>query len=377
MSTIRIIHTADNHLGLHFSSRGYRENLRRELVNERFEALERVVAIANTTRAHFLVIAGDLFDSVNVPNKDIDRAAEILRAFSGLHVVVLPGNHDFFEAGTGRLWDRFRKVMGDHGLLLLMRPEPVHIPVDDREVVFYPGPCTSKTSAENAIGWINAAAKDPSAVNIGVAHGSVSGFSPDTDDKYYQMSQDELGRAGVDFWLLGHTHLRYPRESQGSSPLFFFPATHTPDGFDCDHEGYIWSLEVDDGKRLTMESRRTGRFRFHTWERTLSGPADLERLEAECATLPGASSLLKLRLYGRLHEEDLPRVDALRERLPEQLAYAEVSSGDLGLRIDREYIERHFTRGSLPSQLLLRLAESPDDDLALHLAYDLLLEAKE
>jgi exonuclease SbcD len=376
MSTLRFAHTADNHLGLHFASRGYPESLRARLIAERFEALERVVGTANAAGSHFLVVAGDLFDSINVPRKDVDRAAEILRAFSGLHVVVLPGNHDFYESGAGKIWDRFRNSMGDHGLLLLTRTEPVHVPVDEREVIFYPGPCTSKTSAENVIGWVTSVPKEHGAVHVGVAHGSVSGVSPDTDDRYYQMSPDELARSGVDFWLLGHTHLQYPGGGRGDGSLFYFPSTSTPDGFDCDHEGYIWVIEVDDAKRVTASSHRTGRFRFYSWDRTVGASSDLERIEAECGKIPAASSLVKLVLRGRLSEEEMPLLQAFRERLMERLAYAEVSTEEIAPRIDRDYIAKHFTEGSLPSRLLFRLAESSGDELALHLAHDLIQEAK-
>ena len=376
MSTIRIIHTADNHLGLQFANRRYRESVRRDLVNERFDALERIVAVATDTRAHFLVIAGDLFDSVGVTSKVIDRAATVLRAFGGLHLVILPGNHDFYESGEMKLWGKFQKAIGDHAHFLLSHSEPLHVSVEDREVIFYPGPCTSKTSSENAIRWVSAVQKETTALHIGIAHGCVRGISPDTEDRYYQMSENELRQAGVDFWLLGHTHTRFPREPQKGGSLFFFPSTHTPDGFDCNHEGYVWALEIDDSKQMKMESIRTGKFRFHTWSRVLDTAGDLERIEGECVNLSGASTLLKLSLDGRCSEEELERIDAFRSRLEEKLAHCELHTDGLALKIDREYVEKHFSHGSLPYQLLLAFARPGGDDLTLHLAYELVQEAK-
>ncbi len=376
MPPIRIVHTADNHLGLQFTSRRYSDELRRRLINERFDALERVVGIATERHAHLLVVAGDLFDSVGVAKRDIERAAAILRSFGGISLIVLPGNHDFFEPGEAKLWGKFRHAMGDHGVLLLDRPEPVRLSIEDRDIVLYPGPCTSKTSTENAIGWITAATKDPAAIHIGIAHGCVKGISPEGDDRYYTMTEDELRGSGVDFWLLGHTHTRFPREERGEGALFLFPSTHSPDGFDCDHEGYLWSITLDDDKRISMESVRTGEFRFRTWSRLLTESADLDRIERECVALPGSKSLLKLALKGRLAEEEFPAIERLRLRLNEMLAYVELDTEDVAIKIDREYIEKHYSTGSLPSRLLLSLAESHDDDLALHLAHDLIREAK-
>ncbi len=377
MTPLRIVHTADNHLGLRFTGRHYPERVRKMLVDERFEALERVVAIANQSRAHLLVVAGDLFDSVGVRGDDIERAATILRRFGGLHLVILPGNHDFYEAGEGKLWGKFRKAFGDREVLLLDRPEPLRLTIEDRAIVLFPGPCTSKTSSENAIGWVAGARKDLNALNIGLAHGCVTGISPDADDQYYTMHEDELRAAGVDFWLLGHTHVRHPRVPRPDGSLFYFPSTHTPDGFDCDHEGFVWLLTIDDAKHVLMESIRTGKVRFLTWSRTLADTADLGRIEEECVALDGPSSLLKLSLRGRLAEEELLLVGEFRTRLEQRLAYCELSADDVALKIDRDYIQRHFSNGSLPSQLLLALSESPADDQALHLAYDLIREAQQ
>jgi len=57
-----------------------------------------------------------------------------------------------------------------------------------------------------------------------------------------------------------------PDGVRGDGSTFFVPATHTPDGFDCAHEGYVWFLEIDDAKSVTAESLRTGVWRFLRWE---------------------------------------------------------------------------------------------------------------
>jgi DNA repair exonuclease SbcCD nuclease subunit len=375
MSSIRILHTADNHIGLGFTSRGYTDRLRQQLVEERFLALGRVVDAANRRSAHFLVVAGDLFDRLDVQRKDVERAAAVLNGFAGLHVLVLPGNHDFYDTPRSKLWEWFTGAMDEHRLVFLAAPEAVTLRAEEREVTFFPGPCTSKTSAQNAIAWVAAAEKNPQAVNIGVAHGSVNGISPDTEDRYFQMTPSELGASGVDFWLLGHTHLRYPAASRVSGATFFIPSTHTPDGFDCDHEGYVWYLEVDDVRRISAESLRTGAFRFLRWERDIRSTEALDALEQELRPLDSARTCLKLALRGRLSAEGIARIAALKNEMAEHLAHAEISDSEVGLNIDRVYIDRTFSAGSLPHRLLMALAENPADDLALQLAHDLVREA--
>lgn len=377
MNGIRIVHTADNHIGLKFKGRHYGQEVREKLIQERLDALHRIVAVANERQAHFLVVAGDLFDSVNVSLKEIKGAADILKSFTGANVVVLPGNHDFFEAGNDQLWGRFRGYFGDH-LLLLDRQEPVDVEVEERKIVFFPGPCTTKHSKENAIGWVAGAAKDSTSLNIGIAHGSIKGISPDFDATYYPMTAEQLKASGVAFWLTGHTHIRYPdpgvQSADGS--LFYIPSTHTPDGFDCSHEGYAWFLEADAERKVTAETIRTGNVRFYDMQKSLSTTADLDSLKAELDKLEAAKSLLKLELTGRLSETDRSLLPAFREELQKKFAYFEVDVSGVALHVTPEFIDKTYAKDSLPHRLLSRLAGKPEDSLALQLAYEMITEAR-
>jgi len=377
MKPLRIAHTADNHIGLRFNGRPYTEDLRKRLVEERYLAAERVVETANSRGADLLVIAGDLFENTRVPAKAIIRTAEILNGFTGVNVIVLPGNHDFYEQGNETLWGRFCDAMKENFLVLLSKPEPVSVFIGEAEVAFYPGPCRSKHSPTNSIGWIEEKPKNPDAINVGVAHGSVSGVSPDMDEKYYPMTPENLRKAGVDFWLLGHTHLRYPGEQRAEGSLFYIPSTHTPDGFDCDHEGYIWCLDVLPGKKVVAESIRTGAFRFYERKRSVDSVASIEDLKREISMLEPGTTLLKLVLDGRLSEEAIDHLHEIIGEIGQQFCYAEVYHENVALNINREYIDANFSRDSLPHRLLSAFAEQPEDNLVLQLAHDMIKEARQ
>jgi hypothetical protein len=266
--------------------------------------------------------------------------------------------------------------MEENRLVLLSKSEPLALPVGEVDVVFYPGPCTSKHSTANAIGWVAGQPKNAAAINIGIAHGSVAGVSPDKDEKYYPMTPDDLRNAGVNFWLLGHTHLRYPGEPRAEGALFYIPSTHTPDGFDCDHEGFIWCLEVVPGKQVTAESVRTGAFRFYEWQRTVNSMASLEELRKEITGLDPEATLVKLVLDGRLSEEEITVLSEFVRDIHEHFCYAEVYHDNVALNINREYIDTNFSRDSLPHLLLSAFTARPEDNLVLQLAHELIKEAR-
>ena len=136
---IRIIHTADNHIGLPFKQ--YPADVAKRLIEERFLALEQLVAEANSRNAHFFVVAGDLFDSPRVKKEDIDKAAAVLRSFDGVAAIVVPGNHDHFANAETELWKRFRRATeGDARIALLADPTVKSYDVDGQVVHFFPCP---------------------------------------------------------------------------------------------------------------------------------------------------------------------------------------------------------------------------------------------
>ena len=136
---IRIVHTVDNHIGLPF--RQYPTDAAEQLVEERFLALERLVAEANRRAAHFFVVAGDLFDSPRVKAGDIEKAAGVLRQFEGEAVIVVPGNHDHFANSETEGWQRFRRATeADARIALLADPAVKSYDVDGQVVHFFPCP---------------------------------------------------------------------------------------------------------------------------------------------------------------------------------------------------------------------------------------------
>lgn len=178
------MHTADNHIGIEFRNQPV---LRDRLKQERLEALRRIVDEASVRDCHFLVVAGDLFDSVNVPAKLIAEVSGILAAFTG-DVLVLPGNHDFYEGRDSRLWGEFLQRVTAPNIHLLSEHAPVVFHAEGREVVLYPCHCPSKHAEKHVAGWVSEVPKTPGALHIGIAHGNVEGLGRDDEGNYFNMT---------------------------------------------------------------------------------------------------------------------------------------------------------------------------------------------
>ncbi len=375
---MRIFLASDFHLGMKFA--GY-PDVQAELVNARFQCLERVVREAGERRSDLLVVAGDLFDRVSVARRDVQRAAETLRGFTGRLAAVLPGNHDFLSSGDD-LWRTFRDASGG-SVLVLERAQPHPLAHYDLDACLYPGPCTTKHSKRNAIGWVRDASRETAArFRIGVAHGSLEGVSPDFAGDYYPMTRAELGEAGLDLWLLGHTHVRFP-DAPGSGEVkaaksgerVFFPGTPEPDGFDCPHEGGAWSLDLGEDGGISAQPVQTGAFRFVDLDLGIRAAADLDSLEKRFSGPEAKAVLARIRLSGRAPRELLDEVEQVRRRMAGRLLHLDLRTDALREEITVEAIDKEFAEGSFPHALLRRLADAGDFE-ALEIAHGLLEEAR-
>jgi DNA repair protein SbcD/Mre11 len=365
---IRILHTADQHLGMKFAS--YPE-VQVKLSEARFSALEKLIRLANEQMCNLLVLSGDLFDRVSVAKKDVLRTASMFREFSGNLVAILPGNHDFI-GGQSDLWVTFRSNMASN-ILLLDRGTRYPLSHYDVDACLWTGPCVAKHSSQSVVGWMKGLEKDvESGWDIGVAHGSLEGVSPDFNEQYYPMRAAELRNYPPDLWLLGHTHVQYPL-TPGEKTTVFIAGTPEPDGFDCRHEGKAWVIELHDDKKIKAFSVSTGSYKFSEEEADVG--VGVDKLLERYAGTNHKTHLMKLQLNGRLPGSEYVRLGDLQRLLKEMFFYVEVDTAGVAEEITQDILDQEFSTGSFPHSLLSELLCSNDQE-GLQIAYDLIKEVR-
>lgn len=365
--SLKIFLTSDVHLGMKFS--GYPE-IQTDLAEARFATLSRMVQKANEEHCNLFAIAGDLFDRISVAKKDIILAAQILGGFQGSLLTVLPGNHDYITEGQKDLWATFEENSGDNVVILKSR-QIENLQHYDLDVNLYPAPCNSKHSNENCIGWIKETSKDENVLyHVGIAHGSLEGFSPDFDGRYFPMTLSQLHACELDLWLMGHTHNQYP-EKPGPKDQIFYPATPEPDGFDCIHGGKAWIIELDEGKNTKAKSITTGSFCFMDKELHLCHDSELELILKNLLPQNYSNILLKVKLKGRLPREEYEKLEEIR-RMLSGLFYLKPDYSEVTQVITPDFVDKEFTKGSFPYALLTKLTQEENDQEAMQIAYNLM-----
>ncbi len=367
---LRVFHTGDLHLDMLYQSRGYPEEVREELVEARYRVLEKMVEEANRQDCHLFVLAGDLFDRATVKENSVLKALDTLSRFEGV-CAVLPGNHDYYTPHSS-LWESVRKHAAPN-VLALFQNSPYDLRDYGLDVALYPAPCHARRSLQNRMGWIWELHHRPEVRwHLGVAHGSLEEYSPDFQENYFPMREEELISAGMHFWFLGHTHARIPEGEHFDGHTFAYCGTPEPDGFGCRHTGTAWVVELNENGKIEGTTVSTGQYCFWNLERRVTSPEDMEEIVREL-TEDGGKTLARLNLHGSLPREDFENRQRWIEELQEKLFYLELDDTGLQVEITRETIAELFPESSFPYMLLNRLVERGDQK-ALQVAYSLIKE---
>ncbi|MDH3198132.1 MAG: metallophosphoesterase [Candidatus Krumholzibacteria bacterium] len=183
-----IVHTADVHL--------------RAAGDERWHALEVVLALANARGASVVTIAGDLFDA-SLDAQELRAQLRALFARCDARIVILPGNHDARGVRPGDYY-------GDN--VALIADAATIVDVDDVRVVGVP---YEETGAEGAVERVRAAARHlrEGACNVLLYHGELMDLAPparvfgeEGERDYMPVRLSAFAGLGFDYVLAGHVH---------------------------------------------------------------------------------------------------------------------------------------------------------------------------
>lgn len=372
---LKIFQTGDNHIGLKYASHLQAA----ALCEKRVTAFQRMVDCANEENCALFVITGDLFENTySVSKRDIKALLDTLSLFKGT-VVVLPGNHDYYDPDV-KVWQYFKDVMQSHdNIMLLTEYKPYSITCGDEDVVLYPAHCTSLHSApgENNLGWIKDEQIVPDEVyHIGIAHGAVEGETIDSEGAYFLMKRGELESIPVDVWLIGHTHVPFPRSLKENEytvgEKIFNAGTHVQTDVSCNTDGECFIIEIDDSKSVKAKKFISGTLRFYRKNITASAGELENKLAEELADISD-ESVVNIVLDGAVTAEEYENRHRILEDLLSRFMEGTYNDTALSRLITQELIEAEFPETSFSAGLLNALLDDPKE---AQLTYELLKSLK-
>ncbi len=319
---LRLLHTADWHLGRRFPS--FPEEAQKKLSRARMEVVARIFDVARRNAVNAVLCAGDLFDDPT-PSRDFwEGLAKIFRDRSPqAPVFLVPGNHDPLTPES--VWapaHPFRALL----------PTWVHVVDRDDfsyeigpEAVLYARPCRSKAGEIDLAMALPAREPGDPRLRIGCVHGStfdVEGFQTN-----FPICRDAGVQRGLDYLAIGDSHSF--RDVTANLPVpTVYPGTPEPTSFDEPGAGEVALVALfRRGTRPRVESERVA-----FWHWLDKRCRDLNELRALLATQDLERHVVRLHLDMTVSLAEESEV----ERIVRDLQGTEAAHGRAGfLLVDR------------------------------------------
>ena len=123
---MKIIHTSDIYLGKKFT--GFKlagDKLRAGLKN----TFSKIIDLANTEKPDLLIIAGNLFHSLDISNSLQNFVASELARLESTQAVIMPGIND--KLTDGSFWKTWQSIRENKNTHLLIDPQKPFIVLED------------------------------------------------------------------------------------------------------------------------------------------------------------------------------------------------------------------------------------------------------
>jgi exonuclease SbcD len=313
---LRVLHTADVHLGARHADLGEQASAQRE---RQFAAFRATIDLALAEKVDLVLIAGDLFDSNTQPRRSVERAAAELRrlADATIRTVIIPGTHDVYDgASVYRAYDlaAMAGLPPDTDRLAVLTPARPDVLLGTLDVVVHGRVFATKRAPRSPLAGFDAAADDRATWHVGMIHGSLS-IPEKTEHDEVVFTSDEVAASHLDYLALGHWHST--QRGRAGATLWAYSGAPEPVAIDQDRAGNVLlvTLEVREGGRhVTAEERRVGRTRFQAMQVDAAAVGSQPALIARLAALADPDLVLDVRIIGvRPDELDLATDEIERE----------------------------------------------------------------
>jgi DNA repair exonuclease SbcCD nuclease subunit len=261
---LRLLHTADVHLGARHADLGEQASAQR---GRQFDAFRRAVDLALEERVDLFLVAGDLFDSNTQPRRTVDRvAAEFRRlAQAAVRVVIIPGTHDVYDrSSVYRTYDlaAMAGVPPMSDMLVVLTPDRPEVVLPTVDAIVYGRVFATKRAPQSPLAGFDGRAEDGPTWRIGMIHGALS-IPGMTDGDDVVIDADEIAASHLDYLALGHWHSTLT--ARAGDVQYAYPGAPEPVAVNQDRAGNVLLVTFDmvDGARtVTVQERPVGRTRF-------------------------------------------------------------------------------------------------------------------
>jgi DNA repair exonuclease SbcCD nuclease subunit len=297
---LRLLHTADVHLGARHDDLGEAAAAQRE---RQFAAFKATIDLAIAEKVDVFLVAGDLFDSNTQPRRSVERvAAELKRlAAARIRTVIIPGTHDCYDRSSiYRAYD-LPTLAGsgpDDDLVTVLTPSVPSVHLATCDVVVQATIFGTKRAPHSPLLDLRVALEPAAKWHVGMVHGSIA--IPDrTEFDEVVVTKEEIAATGLDYLALGHWHSAQRGKAGGTT--YAYSGAPEPVAVNQDGAGKVLLVQLDDpGGTRTVQilERKVGRTHFDRLDIDAAKIGTQAQLLATLSAMADPDLVLDVRLTG-------------------------------------------------------------------------------
>ena len=311
---LKILHTADIHLGAKFPGLGNKSDSQREQLRTTFK---NIMATAIDERVNIVLIVGDLFNANQQPQKNIDLVIEQINLLgsNNIPVCLVPGTHDSLDSSS-----IYRKVdfEGKCSNLKIFADENISSKeYPGLDLTVYGKPNLSNRSYISPLKGLKRSTS--SKFHVAMAHGSF--YIPEKiaeDDHVFRL--EEIKASGMNYLALGHWHRVYSC-SEKPPAWYSGPPEWIPDQRE---RGAVLLVSLLDSGEVKVEPQNLGLRDYDGVDIDMSEIQDLATLKARISDGANRNLIRRVTLKGLRDAELIANPEELETELGEKFFHLNV-----------------------------------------------------
>jgi DNA repair protein SbcD/Mre11 len=360
---LRLLHTADVHLGARHADLGDRAATQRE---RQFAAFVTTIDLALAEKVDLVLIAGDLFDSNVQPKRSVERAASQLQRLveARIRIVIAPGTHDVYDrASIYRAYD-LPAMAGAVGsdLVTVLDPDHPDVHLKPLDLVVHGRCFATKRAPHSPLEGLDTSKDERATWHVGLLHAALA-IEGKTDGDEVVITTDEIAATHLDYLALGHWHST--TKGKVGKTLYAYSGAPEPIALDQDGAGNVLlvSLEEADGrKKVTVEDRKVGRTRVEKLQLDAASVGSQPSLVAKLTERADQDLVLDVELIGVKPDELDVHVDEVENELADRFLKVRVRDRSVSPLPEGPVVSADTVLGAFIRDLEAQIAEAEARD---------------
>ncbi len=356
--SLRILHTADLHLGSSFRGLG---KLGKQLRKAQSKTLSNIINLAKEYSVDIILIAGDLFDSNQISRDLLHFTLEQIKQANPIPVFLMPGNHDYLDEDS--IYNDRIFQDAPNNLHLFNEIGYNHYTLSKFSLTVYAKPITAKISDENPLAGLEV--KTNSKYQIALAHGSLSEIA--RNDGAYLFSYEDIIKSNMNYIALGHWHSYFEcsigKKGEKVKTKAIYSGAPLGTKFAEHDAGNVLLVDIKDDETIQIKKIKSAPYYWYEKELDITGKENLMQFLTPLYNEGNKHKLLRLKLTGLIKPTQKLILKKQEEYLNENWFYAEIKD-NTHLALENLILsedEKYTLRGQFLTLMQKKLSEETEE----------------